>query len=93
MSGKDGDMMNLALTFNKVDDFDPIEVIKQVPQMADLYKTRTMLRDLLTKLDGNDTLDNLLTQVLETPADQSKIKTALKLDQSSGEDAQPKGKK
>lgn len=93
LSGKDGDMMNLELKFNKIDDFSPIEVIKQIPQMADLYKTRTMLRDLLTKLDGNDTLDNLLTQVLETPADQNKIKSALKIGQSSGEDAQPKSKK
>jgi hypothetical protein len=36
----------------------------------------------------------LLTKVLETPADQNKIKTALKLDQApAGEDAQPKSKK
>jgi len=87
-------MMNLELKFNNIDDFDPVQVLKQVPQMADLYRTRTMLRDLLTRLDGNDELDELLTKVLETPADQNKIKTALKLDQApAGEDAQPKSKK
>jgi type VI secretion system protein ImpB len=94
LSGKDGDMMNLELKFNNIDNFDPVQVLKQVPQMADLYRTRTMLRDLLTRLDGNDELDELLTKVLETPADQNKIKTALKLDQApAGEDAQPKSKK
>ena len=60
LTDDDKDMLNLELTFNKVDDFDPVNVIKQVPTLDELYKTRTMLRDLLTKLDGNDTLDTLL---------------------------------
>ncbi len=90
------DMLNLDLTFNKIDDFDPVNVIKKIPALAELYKTRTMLRDLLTKLDGNDKLDDLLTTVLEKPEAQSKIKSALKLDQkptAGDEDAKPKGRK
>lgn len=90
------DMLNVALTFKHIDDFDPVNVLNQIPALAELYKTRTMLRDLLTKLDGNDKLDTLLTTVLETPDAQNKIKAALKLDQkpaAGGEDAKPKGKK
>ena len=36
--------------------------LKQVPALSRLYEARQRLRDLLTKLDGNDELDALLAR-------------------------------
>jgi type VI secretion system protein ImpB len=62
----DGDPLNVELKFRNIDDFDPVALIGQVPALAKLYEGRKRLRDLLTKLDGNDELDSLLKQVVES---------------------------
>lgn len=71
--------LNLLLKFQNMDDFSPVNVIQQVPAMAALYETRSRLKDLLTKLDGNDTLDSLLTDVLTNTTSQNQIKKDLNL--------------
>ena len=45
---------NLAvdLTFSSFEDFDPINVLLQIPDIAELYQQRSWLRDFLAKLDG-----------------------------------------
>lgn len=63
--GAGGDQLNVELTFKNMDDFNPVAVIEQIPALRKLYEGRKRLRDLLTKLDGNDELDLLLTQVVE----------------------------
>ncbi|MHA1558645.1 MAG: type VI secretion system contractile sheath small subunit [Alphaproteobacteria bacterium] len=68
------EFMSTILTFEKIDDFDPLNVVKQVPALAKLYESRSFLKDLLTKLDGNDELDQLLTEVMKSPEDQGKLK-------------------
>lgn len=60
------EMLGVELRFRRTDDFSPVEVLKQVPAMRRLYEARQRLRDLLTKLDGNDELDALLKQVAGT---------------------------
>ncbi|MFP4270602.1 MAG: type VI secretion system contractile sheath small subunit [Alphaproteobacteria bacterium] len=57
------EMLNILLSFRKMEDFDPVQVLKQVPALAELYAARQRLRDLLTKLDGNDELDELLREI------------------------------
>lgn len=56
----------VALAFQNMDDFNPINILKQIEPMAKLYEARTRLKDLLTKLDGNDKLDTLLEDVLQS---------------------------
>lgn len=56
--------LNIALAFDSLDDFEPVPVLKQVPQLEKLFEARNRLRDLLAKLDGNDDLDGLLNEVL-----------------------------
>ncbi len=63
---KDGDPLNIELRFRNIDDFNPVALIEQVPALRKLYEGRKRLRDLLTKLDGNDELNSLLTQVVES---------------------------
>ncbi|MCX7338472.1 MAG: type VI secretion system contractile sheath small subunit [Alphaproteobacteria bacterium] len=60
----DGNQLSAELYFQEMDDFTPINVVKQIPALAKLYEARSLLKDLLTKLDGNDTLDGLLQEVI-----------------------------
>jgi type VI secretion system protein ImpB len=71
------DALNVELRFRHLDDFSPVEVLKQLPQLRRLYEARCRLRDLLTKLDGNDDLDHLLSQVIKNTEDQAALKTQL----------------
>ena len=60
----DGSMLGVELLFNTMDDFSPVNVVKQIPALAKLYEARVRLNDLLAKLDGNDDLDRLLNDVI-----------------------------
>jgi type VI secretion system protein ImpB len=71
------DNLNIELRFKHMDDFGPVEVINQVPALRKLYEGRQRLRDLLTKLDGNDDLAGLLNQVIANSADQAALKQQL----------------
>ena len=70
----DDTKMNVKLSFKDMDDFEPVNVIKQVEPLAKLFEARNRLRDLLTKLDGNDELDGLLGQVISSTEDAGKLK-------------------
>ena len=59
ISGDDS-KLNVELRFNHIEDFDPVNLVKQVVPLRRLFEARQRLRDLLTKLDGNDDLDQLL---------------------------------
>ena len=52
------------LTFQTMDDFKPVNIVKQVPALSKLYMARVHLKDLLSKLDGNDVLEQLLHDVI-----------------------------
>ena len=60
----DGSQMSTELFFESMEDFEPLNIVKQVPALAQLYEARSLLKDLLTKLDGNDALDGLLQEVI-----------------------------
>lgn len=73
----DGEKLSAVLNFSDLDDFSPINVLKQVKPLADLYEARTRLADLLTKLDGNDALDALLRDVVKNTEGMQQIKAAI----------------
>ena len=57
----------VTLTFEKLDDFEPFQVLKQVESLKPLFAARQRLNDLLGKLDGNDALTNQLREVAGSP--------------------------
>jgi type VI secretion system protein ImpB len=73
----DGSKLNVLLNFREIDDFTPINLVKQVGPLAKLYEARQRLSDLLTKLDGNDDLDGLLTEVVSNTEQQAALKEQL----------------
>lgn len=87
--------LNLELKFNKMEDFEPLNVVKQVPALAKLYEARTHLVDLLGKLDGNDKLDEMLTEIVQKTPELEEIKAATAAEEPESkekvEDAEGKG--
>lgn len=75
ISGDDS-KLNVELRFNNIEDFDPVNLVKQVVPLRRLFEARQRLRDLLTKLDGNDDLDQLLQDVVANTEGLQEIKAA-----------------
>ncbi|HFQ9135084.1 TPA: type VI secretion system contractile sheath small subunit [Pseudomonas aeruginosa] len=75
ISGDDS-KLNVELRFNHIEDFDPVNLVKQVVPLRRLFEARQRLRDLLTKLDGNDDLDQLLQDVVSNTEGLQEIKAA-----------------
>lgn len=73
-------MLNVSLNFNKLEDFEPVQVLKQVEPLKKLYEARQRLRDLLTKLDGNDELDELLRRIAANTDERAEVKKDLGAD-------------
>ena len=61
----DGSEMGVQLKFDSMEDFEPANVARQVEPLRKLLETRDKLRDLLTKIDRSQDLENVLEQVLE----------------------------
>ncbi len=60
----DDTQIPVELRFKSMDDFHPQQVADQVEPLRKLVETRTKLSELLSKLDGNDKLDELLQEVI-----------------------------
>ena len=73
----DNSQLQVELKFRNMEDFGPVDVLKQIAPLAQLYEARQRLSDLLTKLDGNDALDGLLQAVIENSASQQELKQEL----------------
>jgi type VI secretion system protein ImpB len=57
--------LKVELNFTEFAHFHPEAIVAQVPRLAKLLEARQQLRDLLSKLDGNDELDALLENIVQ----------------------------
>jgi type VI secretion system protein ImpB len=73
---KDGGKTSVELKFQHMDDFSPLSVVKQVEALRKLLEARTRLNDLLAKLDGNDTLDQMLQSVVGNADEMKQLQAA-----------------
>jgi type VI secretion system protein ImpB len=73
----DGTEMPIQLKFESLSDFEPTQVAKQVEPLRKLLETRDKLRDLLTKIDRSEDLENVLEQVLQNTEDLKKLSSEL----------------
>ncbi|MCX6598762.1 MAG: type VI secretion system contractile sheath small subunit [Acidobacteria bacterium] len=74
---KDGGFLNVELKFSKMEDFEPVSVVNQVPALKKLFEARGRLSDLLAKLDGNDELDSRLQEIVANTEALQEIKTVV----------------
>jgi type VI secretion system protein ImpB len=80
----DGSEMAVALKFNSIEDFEPGRVAEQVPALKALLDTRNKLRDLMSKVDRSEQLENLLEQILKNEGELKSLSGELGLDKQEG---------
>lgn len=73
----DGSEMAVQLKFDSMEDFEPANVARQVEPLRKLLETRDKLRDLLTKVDRSEDLENVLEGVLKNTEDLKKMASDL----------------
>jgi len=56
--------LGVELNFKHIDDFEPAKVAEQVGPLRELLEMRKRLTQLMSKMEGNDKLEELLGQVL-----------------------------
>jgi type VI secretion system protein ImpB len=54
----------VELNFRQIDDFEPANVAAQIEPLKELLDLRQKLTELLSKMEGNDKLENLLSEVV-----------------------------
>lgn len=73
----DGSKLGVELKFNKMEDFEPDNLVQQVEPLRKLVEARQKLSDLLSKMDGNEKLENILNDVLADASKQKELGDAL----------------
>ena len=74
---EDGSEIGVQLKFGSMDDFAPEKVAQQIDPLKKLMETRDKLRDLLTKIDRSENLENILENVLKNTEELKKLKDQL----------------
>jgi len=80
----DGSEMGVNLKFRHMDDFEPAKIAEQVPALKALMETRSKLRDLMSKVDNSDKLEELLDEVLQDEAKLKQLSEQLGLGKTEG---------
>lgn len=66
--------LSIELLFKNMEDFEPQNLAKNVPSLARLFEKRTNFKNLITKMDGNDKLEALLSQIMKNNDNLQKLK-------------------
>jgi type VI secretion system protein ImpB len=67
LGGGSGEKMNVKLKFEKMADFNPAAVVRQVPALAKLLKAREQLANLQRYMDGKVAAEDQLKTLLKDP--------------------------
>ena len=73
----DGSKMAVELRFNSIEDFEPDQVVQQVEPLRKLVDARKRLSDLLSKMDGNDKLEEMLSNIMQSTEQQQQLSASL----------------
>lgn len=74
--GEGGDT-SIELTFARIKDFEPEQVVRQIPQLRALLAMRNLLRDLKSNLLDNATFRHELERILKDDALSDELRTEL----------------
>ncbi len=69
----EGGEIGIDLTFDKFEDFRPEAVVQNVEPLRKLMEARTKLADLRNKMAGNEKLEDLLSDVLQSTEQLQKL--------------------
>jgi type VI secretion system protein ImpB len=87
----DGSELAVELNFQKLDDFRPENVVRQVEPLNKLLETRNQLKDLLGRMEGNDRLEELLGAITDNEAVRGKLRDVLGASAGGGAETPKEG--
>ena len=73
--GTGGDKVAFDFYFNHLDDFNPIQLVKNSDELSKVYDRRNKVKDFLTKMDGNDPLEELVIKIVNDAKARAELKT------------------
>jgi type VI secretion system protein ImpB len=73
----DGSKLAIDITFESLDDFSPDAIAQKVEPLKELLAMRTKLADLRGNLQGNDKLDEILSNTINDPEAMKKLRAEL----------------
>lgn len=76
LSEEEGKLLNVVLNFTSMDDFHPGAIANQVKPLKQLVEAREKLKELLSKMEGNDALESLLMQVIANTENRDSVAQA-----------------
>lgn len=76
----DDSEFKVNIGFQSMKDFEPEQVVRQIEPLAKLMDTRNKLRDLMTKIDRSEDLENILEKVLNNADDLQQLADALSVE-------------
>ncbi len=82
----DDSKMAVDLDFNNMDDFTPEAIVAQVAPLQQLLDARNKLRDLLSKADRSEDLENVLEDILKNTDNIAEISKELGVGTEEGGD-------
>ncbi len=66
LTGDGNEKLNVELNFRSMQDFEPARVAEQVPILNEMLQMRKKLTELMSKMEGNDALEKLLGDVMQS---------------------------
>jgi len=82
----DDSEISVSLDFNHMEDFEPHKIVDQVAPLKKLLETRDRLRDLLSKADRSEELEDILENILNNTEALASLSGELGVnDQSQGD--------
>ncbi|MFP4348407.1 MAG: type VI secretion system contractile sheath small subunit [Thermodesulfobacteriota bacterium] len=84
----DDSKLAVELRFKSMDDFHPERVADQVEPLRKLVETRQRLSEMLSKLDGNDRLEELLQDVIANTDSLEKLGKEAGVEKKEGSEAE-----
>ncbi len=84
----DDSKLAVELRFKSMDDFHPERVADQVEPLRKLVETRQRLSEMLSKLDGNDRLEELLQDVIANTDSLEKLGKEAGIEKKQGSEAE-----
>ena len=88
-----GKAVRSGVFLKNMDDFAPARVAEQVPALKEMLDMRRRLTELMSKMEGNDKLEGLLTDVLSNTEKAMELAKQMQTESSAPETTQPEESK
>lgn len=67
-------MMHIELNMKSIKDFSPLSLVQRIPELANIYEERVLIKDLLAKTEGNELLLDILKLIIEDDDTRNSLK-------------------